>query len=213
MPGTDPSKHARGPREDRGVVVARIVKAARTSFAENGWAGTSMRAVARDADVDPSLVHYYFKSKEDLLDACTMPPEGFLEAVQSTATAPIDERGEIIVRTAMRLWSHPEVGEILRSIVLTAAHEPRTLEKLRATVTASVIGAISAEIPGEARMVRASYVSTQIIGLALVRYIWRLEPMASLPDEDVVAVVGPTVQRYLNGELPLGSSTLTMAHR
>ena len=62
-------------------------------------------------------------------------------------------------------------------------------------------------------MLRASYVSTQIIGLAMVRYIWRLEPMASLPDEDVVAVVGPTVQRYLNGELPLGSSTLTMAHR
>jgi DMSO/TMAO reductase YedYZ molybdopterin-dependent catalytic subunit len=79
------SGYGRGPREDRGVISARIVAAARTSFAEHGWAGTTMRAVAREAGVDPALVHYYFHSKEDLLEASTTPPPEWIESVRTAA--------------------------------------------------------------------------------------------------------------------------------
>jgi AcrR family transcriptional regulator len=64
-----------GPRDERGVLAGRILAAARTAFAEHGAAGTTIRAVARTADVDPALVYHYFKSKDDLLDAATDPPQ------------------------------------------------------------------------------------------------------------------------------------------
>lgn len=67
-------------------MVEQIIAAARASFAHNGWAGTTMRAIAREVDVDPALVHYYFASKEDLLDAATMPPEEWLEADRGRTT-------------------------------------------------------------------------------------------------------------------------------
>ncbi|WP_232002321.1 helix-turn-helix domain-containing protein, partial [Mycobacterium sp. 1482292.6] len=70
-----------GPRDERGVLAGRIVAAARVEFAEHGWAGTTIRAIARAADVDPALVYHYFGSKEKLLDAATNPPQKWLDDV------------------------------------------------------------------------------------------------------------------------------------
>ena len=64
-----------GPRDERGVLSARILAAARDEFAQNGWAGTTIRAIARAADVDPALIYHYFGSKDGLLDAATTPPQ------------------------------------------------------------------------------------------------------------------------------------------
>lgn len=198
-------KHSvRGPREDRGVLVARIIRAARASFSEHGWAGTTIRQVARDADVDPALVHYYFDSKEALLDASTTLPPEWIEMVRNAAAAPVRRRGEAIVRTVQGIYSNPELAEVLRSLLLTAAHEPRTHQKLVFIMSAILVPAVAAELQGEERELRASLASTQIIGLAMVRYIWRIEPLASLSDDAVVALVAPSVQRYLTGKLPTG---------
>src|SRR3984885_14721486 len=83
-----------GPRDERGVLAARIVAAARDEFAEQGWAGTTIRAVARTADVDPALVYHYFGSKEGLLDAATNPPQKWLESgAQGGATPGAQLRG------------------------------------------------------------------------------------------------------------------------
>ena len=65
-------------------MVERITAAARASFAHNGWAGTTLRGIARDVGVDPALVHYYFSSKEELLDASTMPPQSGSTRSQAT---------------------------------------------------------------------------------------------------------------------------------
>jgi AcrR family transcriptional regulator len=192
---------SRGPRSDRGVVVAQIVDAARESFANNGWAGTTMRAVAREAGVDPALVHYYFKSKEELLAAATTPPEAFFESVRAAMAVPVERRGEAILQNAIEQWSDERTGTTLRSIFLTAAHEPRTLERLRAVLTTSLIGAMADELDDDARLLRAVLISSQMVGFIMVRFVWRIEPLASLPDDEAVRIVGPTIQRYLNGEL------------
>jgi AcrR family transcriptional regulator len=192
---------ARGPREERGVTIARIEKAARASFARNGWAGTSLRAIAREVGVDAALVHYYFSSKEELLDAVTNPPPAWLESIQVTNSVPLRERGESIVRNVVWSWSQPEIADVLGSILETAAHEPRTREKLRAFLTAGLLPAIADRIDGEERLLRASLIGSQVLGLVMLRYVWRIEPLASLPEDDLVALVGPTVQRYLSGRL------------
>jgi hypothetical protein len=77
-----------GPRDERGVLSARILETAREEFAQHGWAGATIRAVARVADVDPALVYHYFGSKEALLDASTNPPQRWLESVANTWASP-----------------------------------------------------------------------------------------------------------------------------
>jgi AcrR family transcriptional regulator len=179
----------RGPREDRGVLSARIVAAARASFAEHGWAGTTMRGVARDAGVDPALVHYYFGSKEDLIEASTTPPPEWMEAMQAAVTSPEQTRGEAIVRNVMWVYRQPELADLWRSVLLAAAHEPRTREKIVQIVASSIVPAVASTITKEERILRASLVASQTLGMVMMRYIWRIEPLASLPDEEIVALV------------------------
>jgi AcrR family transcriptional regulator len=191
----------RGPRDEPGVMVARITAAARASFAQNGWAGTTLRGVAREVGVDPALVHYYFSSKEELLDASTMPPPAWIESIRATNSVPARERGEAMVRNVIWGWSQPEIREVLSSILLTAAHEPRTREKLRAYVAANLLPAVAERLDDEERLLRASLIATQVVGLLLMRWLWEIEPLASLSDDDLVALVAPTLQRYLTGRL------------
>jgi AcrR family transcriptional regulator len=192
---------SRGPREDRGVTLARIEEAARASFAQRGWAGTTLRGVAREADVDPALVHYYFASKEALLDAATTPPPEWIASIQATNATPARGRGEAIVRNMLWTWSQPQIRDVLISILLTAAHEPRTREKLRATVAATLLPAIAQQVDDEERLVRASLISSQLIGAAMLRYVWQIEPLASLSEDRLVRLLAPTIQRYLTGRL------------
>jgi len=199
--GKKAPRKPRGPREEPGVMVERIIDAARASFARNGWAGTTLRGVAREVDVDPALLHYYFSSKEELLDASTRPPDAWLDSIATTNSVPLRERGEAIVRNVIWGWNQPEISEVLGSILMTAAHEPRTREKLRAFVTASLLPAIADRIEGEERLLRASLVATQVIGLVMMRWVWEIEPIASLPEDELVALVAPNIQRYLTGRL------------
>ena len=112
---------APGPRDERGVLAARIVAAARDEFAKDGWAGTTIRAVARAADVDPALVYHYFGSKEGLLDAATNPPQKWLESVAKVWTTPIDQLGAALITLLLASWADDEIGPTLRAILQTAA--------------------------------------------------------------------------------------------
>jgi AcrR family transcriptional regulator len=190
-----------GPRDERGVLAARIVTAARDEFAQNGWAGTTIRAVARAADVDPALVYHYFGSKEGLLDAATTPPQKWLENVAKTWTTPIEDLGRALLKTMMAAWADEEVGPTLRAILLTAAHEPSTREKLRRVVEGSLMGVSQLGADDDDRLIRSGLISSQIMGLALMRYVWKVEPVASMTEDEVLAAVAPNLQRYIEGDL------------
>jgi AcrR family transcriptional regulator len=190
-----------GPRDDRGVLAARILLAAREAFAETGWAGTTIRAVAREADVDPALVYHYFGSKDGLLDAATNPPQRWLENVAKTWTTPVPELGSALLRLMLDAWADDEIGPVLRAVLQTAAHEPSTREKLRRIVESSLMGVSQLGVDEHDRMVRSGLISSQIMGLAMMRYVWKIEPVASMSDDEVVAAVGPNLQRYIEGEL------------
>jgi AcrR family transcriptional regulator len=194
---------ARGPRDERGVVSAQILRAARASFAEQGYAGTTLRAVAQAAGVDPALVNYYFKNKTGLLDAALVPPRAWVDAIARGAAAPLRTRGAALVRTLVEGWSDPEIAGFLRSAILTAAHEEIALERLMAAFAVHVLEAVSSRLPDEERLLRASLASTQLVGLGIMRYVWQVGAVATLSDDRVIELVGPTVQRYLAGKLPV----------
>jgi len=161
-----------------------------------------MRAVARDAGVDSRLVAYYFTDKPALLRACVQPPPGYLEGIATVLKTPVRKRGAALVRNMLVAWNHPPTATVLRSIILTAAHEPVALERLQLVFRNSMIGAVAASLDDDERLLRGGLVASQLVGLSMTRYVWRLEPIRRLPDEDVISLIGPTIQRYLTGRLP-----------
>lgn len=196
-----PKRTAPGPRDERGVLSRRILAAARAEFADQGAAGTTIRAVARAADVDPALVYHYFGNKEKLLDAATDPPQRWLEMVAATWETPRGELGERLVRTVLRSWADDEIGPVLRAVVMTAAHEPRTREKLGLVVSHSLIGTSTLGTDEADRLRRSGLIATQLIGFALMRYVWTIEPVASMTEDEVVAAMAPNLQRYIDAPL------------
>ncbi len=190
-----------GPRDERGVLAARIVAAARDEFAEHGWAGTTIRAVARAADVDPALVYHYFGSKEGLLDAATNPPQKWLESVAKVWTTPIEQLGAALITLLLTSWADDEIGPTLRAILQTAAHEPATREKLRRVVEGSLMGVSALGSDERDRLVRSGLISSQMMGFALMRYVWRIEPIASMTEDEAIAAIAPNLQRYVSGDL------------
>jgi AcrR family transcriptional regulator len=194
-----------GPRDERGVLAARILAAARDEFAQHGWAGSTIRAVARAADVDPALVYHYFGSKEGLLDAATNPPQKWLESVAKVWTTPVDQLGAALIRLLLSSWADDEIGPTLRAILQTAAHEPATREKLRRVVEGSLMGVSGLGTDERDRLVRSGLISSQMMGFALMRYVWKIEPIASMSDDEAIAAVSPNLQHYVDGDLTTGS--------
>ncbi|MBS1695946.1 MAG: TetR family transcriptional regulator [Actinobacteria bacterium] len=190
-----------GPRDERGVLQARILASARAEFAAHGWAGTTIRAVARAADVDPALVYHYFGSKEALLDAATNPPQRWLEAVAATWVTPQDQLGAALLRLMLGAWVDEEIGPVLRAVLQTAAHEESTREKLRRVVEASLMGVSQIGRDEQDKLRRSGLISSQLMGLAMMRYVWRIEPVASMTDDELVAAIAPNLQRYVDDEL------------
>jgi AcrR family transcriptional regulator len=190
-----------GPRDEKGVLAARILDAARESFAEKGMAGTTVRAVARSAGVDPALVYHYYGSKDGLLDACTTPPPEFIESVRSIWATPKDQLGVALVENLLRSWSDKRFSPISRSVLLIAAHDVATKDKLRTIIEGSLMGPALAELEEAERSTRAGLVASQLLGLALMRYIWMVEPIASMPEAAVVLAVAPNIQRFVEGDV------------
>jgi len=191
----------RGPRGARGDVAAKIIDAARKRFAEDGFAATALTTVARDAGVDNKLVHYYFSSKEELFEATLTVPEDFLATAVEATTSPLPDRGEAIVRNLLRAWDDPQLRLTFRSILLMAAHEEVAMVRVREYFEDRLLVAIEDGLSDEDRRLRVGLISSQLIGLAFSRFVFRLQQVAAIDDDTIVSMVGATVQRYLTGPI------------
>ena len=185
----------------------RIRSAAQEAFGELGFEGTTIRAVAARAEVDPALVHHYFGTKQRLfLSVMTLPFDA--AAVRQAVIAPGAEGvGERLVRFFVSVWDdQPDVRRVLTGIVRSASTDPDAAGLFRALLGLhGLLDVIEAVAPDDPEL-RAVLVGSQLIGLATARYIVRLEPLASADREHVVSLLGPTIERYLCGDLAGGRS-------
>lgn len=192
---------ASGPRGERGEFSARILDAARASFGTHGWSGTSIRGIARDAEVDPALVYHYFGSKRALLDAAIQLPPEWLEGIRAGWNAPADQLGEVMVRLTMRNWADPRFQPILRTIALTAALEPASQGRLQGIVRGILMRPAEPGVDEEERLRRSALAASQLLGFVMMKYVWQIEPIASMSEDETVAFLAPTVQGYLDGRV------------
>jgi len=179
-----------------------ILEAARKAFAERGYDGASIRAIATSAGVDPALVHHYFGSKDQLFLATVHAPINPEEILPKVFEPGIEGIGERIVRTFLTVWDSP-AGSTAAALIRSAVQHDWSARMLREFLVSQILRRAQRELdidPAEAPT-RASLVATQMAGLAMIRYIVKIEPMASMPAEDVIRHIGPTIQRYLEGPL------------
>ncbi|HEX2049201.1 MAG TPA: TetR family transcriptional regulator [Actinomycetota bacterium] len=179
-----------------------ILDAARREFAEHGYEGATMRAIAREADVDAALIHHFFGSKEGVFAATVEDAMRDTGAISETVAGNLDDVGERVVRMYVALWDDAERRSPLLAIIRSAVSHDDAARLLREFIGRQVLGRVAAALPRPDAALRASLVGSQLVGLAMLRYIVRVEPLASADPETVVASVAPTVQRYLTGELP-----------
>ena len=180
----------------------QILDAARESFAERGFSGTTIRAVAAAAEVDPALVHHYFGSKDDLFLAALAIPVDPRQLVPTVFAEGTDGAGERLLRLFLSVWDDPETRLPLLAVVRSSltASTPETL--LQQGLLRIVLTPLQAALPPDEADRRVALVISQMLGLVVTRYLLRLEPLASMPAEQVVASVSPNIQRYLDGPLP-----------
>jgi AcrR family transcriptional regulator len=156
------------------------------------------------AGVDPALVHHYFGSKDKLFLAAVDAPADPDDVLPEVLASPPHELGAAVVRMVLRLWDGPAQPAglaLLRSAVSNEWTAKLLREFLVSKVLRKVVGTLGFD--PDVRAARASLVASQIIGLVMARYVLRLEPLASASPESLVAAIGPTVQRYLTGDIDL----------
>jgi len=219
---------ARGGRRagDSGTREA-ILDAARRQFADRGYDGATIRGIAADAAVDPALVHHFYGTKERLFAAAMqmpfVPSEVITAALaehggRSGQAVPPRSLGEHMVRTALAVWETTEVRGVFLGLLRSAVTSEQAAAMLREFIVDAILRPISAAAQGGAGQpgadraggdqadfaYRAAAVATQMLGLALTRYVIKLEPVASADPADLAATFGPTLDRYLTGPIRPG---------
>ena len=195
------TRAARGRRPGAPDTRAEVLAAARTSFAEKGFRGTTIRAVASAAGVDPALVHHYFGTKDDLFVAALEIPVDPREVLAPVVAAGPDGAGERLLRTFLSVWDDPDIQPGLLALVRSIMADDNA-GLVRDGFIPVVVGPVLAGLVTDRPEVRIPLVTSQIVGLIVARYVIAFPPLALMPAEDLVARVGPTLQRYLTGDLP-----------
>ncbi len=205
--GAEPAPGRRGRRPGAGDTRGRILASARTTFAERGFDGTTIRDVAARAGVDPALVHHYFGSKQQLFVAAMEFPIEIRTVFPAIAMGPPEQLGDRIVATFVGLWDRPEVRPTLLGIARSATTDSVAAAMFRRVLLDGPLQAIAGLLGTPDASLRATLVGSQLIGLAMVRYVAELEPVASMRPDELAALMGPTLTRYLLGELdPSGAA-------
>ncbi|MGW0564206.1 TetR/AcrR family transcriptional regulator [Streptomyces sp. NPDC003016] len=207
LPGPPPPASAPSPapapaprRSD--ATRAAILDAARERFAADGYERATIRAIARDAGIDPSMVMRYYGNKEGLFAAASefdlrLPD---LREAAGPGALPGRQVGAVLVGHFLDRW---EEDEVLTALLRVGATNAAGAERMQA-VFREQLGPVAAAVgprPEEAPK-RAALVASQILGMALARYVLRLPPAVEMTRQEVVDWLAPTVQRYLTAERP-----------
>lgn len=179
----------------------QILAAARSQFAAHGYRGATIRGIAEHADVDPALVHHYFGSKRDLFVETVQLPFDPTHVASVALEGDPAEAGERIVRTLLGVWATDGGRARLQSLLRSALTDDDLLAVLREFMLETVVVPIVTAVASDQIPLRATLVASQVIGLAFVRHVAEVEPLASADPETVVAAIAPALQRYLTGEL------------
>ncbi|MEV7618136.1 TetR family transcriptional regulator [Streptomyces sp. NPDC089799] len=196
-PRRGPGRPPRDAADDGPSTQERIRLAAREVFAERGYDKTSVRGIAKAAGVDPALVHHYFGTKDDLFAAAvevSMEPALIVPVVIGEGPEGIGER---LVRYFLGVWENPVTRAPLLAVIRSALTHEAAAKVLRQLVLRRVLERVAADLDVPDPTFRAELAASHMVGIAVLRYVVQVEPLASADPEAIVELVAPTLQRYL----------------
>jgi AcrR family transcriptional regulator len=183
-----------------------IVVAARRQFAERGYDRTSLRSIAAEAGVDPALVTHFFGSKQLLFVEVVEFPFDPAEVLPRVLGGDPETVGIRLAELIVGMLETPEARARITGVVRAAASEPEAARMVRELLMREVWAPAAALLGVDDAELRMNLVGSQIVGLVMARYIVGAEPLASLPPDELVGAIGPTLQRYLTAPLAPAAS-------
>ncbi|MFE5820083.1 TetR family transcriptional regulator [Streptomyces sp. NPDC056479] len=199
-------RRGRPPRTESADTRDRILNAAREEFSERGYEKTSVRGIAKSAGVDSALVHHYFGTKEQVFEAAVeVAFAPALKVRDVVLEGPVEDVGERMTRLIFGLWENPVSRKPLLAIVRSAVNNEAAASVFRRLVSAQLLRRIAGEIDAPDAELRAELAASQLVGIAMLRYVIKIEPVASADVEQIIARVAPVVQGHLTGRDPSGS--------
>ncbi|MGP4014147.1 TetR/AcrR family transcriptional regulator [Streptomyces sp. 4N124] len=176
----------------------RILNAAREEFSERGYEKTSVRAIAKAAGVDSALVHHYYGTKEQVFEAAVeVAFAPALKVRDVVLEGPLDDVGERMTRVIFGLWENPVTRKPLLAIVRSAVNTEAAAAVFRRLVSAQLMRRIAGELDAPDAELRAELAAAQLVGVAMMRYVIKIEPVASVDVEQIITRVAPVVQGHL----------------
>ncbi|MEZ5117942.1 MAG: TetR family transcriptional regulator [Candidatus Nanopelagicales bacterium] len=180
-----------------------VLDAARAAFHARGYVGTTMKGVAAAAGVAPTVVRKYYASKDRLFAAAMRLPFDPASAVPELLAPGLDGMGERLVRATFDVLGDEESRQDLIALFQAGASAGRAAQSVRDFLEDSLIDRIAAGVGIPDARMRAALISAQLVGLAVTRYVIKLEPLASAPEEQVVRLYAPAIQDLLDPSKPL----------
>jgi AcrR family transcriptional regulator len=184
-----------GRRPGVGGTRERILAAARSHFAEAGFDNATIRGIAGAAGVDPALVLHYFDSKEGTFRAAVNIPLEPAEFLPRLLEPGLDGLGERLVLFFVTTWDSP-TGSPLLGLIRSVVTNQTAAALLRDFVSREILARLAERLELDRPELRAALAASQLIGLAMLRYVVKVEPLASASPTDLSAWLGPTLQRY-----------------
>ena len=193
----------RGRRHGEPVSRDVVLAVAKKRCALVGYEKATLRAIARDAHVDPSMVLYLFGSKADLFRESLQLIVDPNMLVAALTGGPDDDPdvGTRMVHTYLRIWEAPDTGPSMVAMLQSATSNSDAHEAFRGFMQNYVLTTVSGVLGGgEHARLRAMLAASQLVGTAVLRYVMKVPPLATLSDDEVVRLIAPTVTRYLTAD-------------
>ncbi len=175
----------------------RIIAAARGLFGQRGYDGTTVRAIAAEAGVNPALLHHFFGTKDQVFVAALELPINPATLVPRILEGPRAELGQRMVRTILAVWRDPNSRQPFLALLRSVATHEDAVRMLRQFMQRAVLEPVADAL--NVPRVRLAAAAAQVMGLALVRYVIGLESLAEADEDEIVELVGPVIQYYIDG--------------
>src|SRR4051794_14612785 len=186
----------RGPKADPGQAREAILVAARSEFGQHGFEGATLRSIATAAGVDVALVPYYFGNKADLFVAALDLPVNPATAVREVVSDGVDGAAERLLRRLLAVWDDPATGAPLAAMLRSLSTQAKMLRQF---IERQLLVTLAEAMEGPGTELRAAVFTSQVFGLVLERYVLGVQPLAGASHDEIVELVAPTLQRYLDG--------------
>ena len=173
-----------------------ILAAARSQFGARGFEATTIRSVAAEAGIHPSMVMRYYTSKDGLFDAAIDVDLNLPDLEQ----VPARRRGAVLARHLVERWEGQQADEGLILLLRSLATNPAAAARARAVFAGQVLRLVERIVPDPAEApVRAAMVSSQVLGVALCRYVVKIPPLADMAPDTLVTTLSSPLQHHLTG--------------